>query len=135
MKQEKILKQILFSALIGGAFLCANAWADTGSGTGIFQNAYNKMYTTFKNVRPIVYVLAGFGLIGISIGGIMGKIKWTWLASLAAALAILGMAEQIIDTATDESKGLDSPITITAEPGFDISGVDSNSMSYSDFAR
>lgn len=136
MKQKKVLQYILFLALIGGAFLCATAWADTTSeGGSIFQNAFNKLYNeTFQDVRKIVYALAGFGLIGVATGGIMGKINWTWLASLTGALAILALAENYIAAATDDSDSMESSIVITGSKDFDLSDLNKtgSSLNYND---
>jgi len=121
MKQKKFFGQILFLALIGGLFISSATFAQ--SGEGIFNSAYDKLMETFKSVRPIVYALSGFGLIGVAVGGIMGKIKWSWLASITAALAILAMADQFIGAATDISTDY-SPINLSdsGSDGFDLSG-------------
>lgn len=66
----------------------------------IWTNAFNTMVRVFKNVRTIVYVIGAFGLIGIAIGGIVGKINFKWLGYLAAGLAIVAVADLIITWVT-----------------------------------
>ena len=122
MTNKKFFGQILFLALIGGLFISGAAWAETNQGGEIFNSAYEKLMATFKNVRPIVYALSGFGLIGVAVGGIMGKIKWAWLASITAALAILAMADQFIAAATDTTNTAESSIDLSGDSDFDLSG-------------
>ncbi len=61
-----------------------------------------KAVATFKAVRSIMFIVGGFGLVGVAFGAIIGKIKWTWFAGLAVGLAILGAAGSIIDYATGD---------------------------------
>ena len=99
----KTLLKYAMWALVVGLFLygfealAQNAGGDTNSA---FKRAANIMTTTFKNVRMIVYILGAFGLIGIAVGAIMGKINFKWLAVLAIGLAIVAGADAIIKYAT-----------------------------------
>ena len=102
----KTLLKYAMWALVIGLFLYgfeALAQADV-AGNSAFQRAANVMTTTFKNVRMIVYILGAFGLIGIAVGAIMGKINFKWLAVLAIGLAIVAGADAIIKYATTSSE-------------------------------
>ena len=81
---------------IMGIFLYAGSvWAATGS-SSLFENAYNTLYTTFTQARAVVYITAGFGLVGMAVAFIFGKMPFQWLAMITIALFILAMAEKIV---------------------------------------
>ncbi len=67
--------------------------------------AETKAATTFQAVKKIMFILGGFGLVGVAFGAIFGKIKWTWFAGLAVGLAILAAAGSIVDFATSSGNG------------------------------
>lgn len=97
-------KTLVLVALVGVMFYGFDAFAQ--SGTNAWQRAFKTLINVFNNVRTLVYVIGAFGLIGIAIGGIMGKIKWVWLGYLAAGLAIVAGADMIIRWAVkDQSTG------------------------------
>ena len=96
---KTIMKTLVLVALVAVVFYGFEAFA-AGDGKQAWQSAFSVMVKTFKNVRTLVYVIGAFGLIGIAIGGIMGKIKWAWLGYLAAGLAIVAAADLIISWAT-----------------------------------
>ena len=97
---KTIMKTLVFVALVGIVFYGFDTLAaPVGDVNKGWQNAFDVLVKTFKNVRTLVYVIGAFGLIGIAIGGIMGKIKWAWLGYLAAGLAIVAAADLIISYA------------------------------------
>ena len=75
------------------------------AGTSVMTTAKNKAVSVFKAVKTIVFVVGGFGLVGLGFAAIFGKIKWTWLAALAAGLAIVALAGAVVDYVTDGNKG------------------------------
>ena len=95
---KSLLKYMVFALVAGLLLYGFDALA--GNNEGAFKTAANIMGTTFKNVRMIVYILGAFGLIGIAVGGIMGKINFKWLAVLAIGLAIVAGADAIVKYAT-----------------------------------
>ena len=116
----KSLLKCMVLALIAGLVFYGFDAAAQSSGTGtsqIWTNAFNTMVRVFKNVRTIVYVVGAFGLIGIAIGGIVGKINFKWLGYLAGGLAIVAVADLIIrwvtTDATSSSTNQNADITIT----------------------
>ena len=62
--------------------------------------AASKALQVFKAVRTIVYIVGGFGLVGLGFAAIFGKINWKWFAALAVGLAIIAAAGAIIEYAT-----------------------------------
>ena len=99
----------MFALIMGVMLFGFDALADDQT---IWQNTFNVLLKTFKNVRVIVYVIGAFGLIGIAIGGIMGKINFKWLGYLAAGLAILAVADWVISYATGAREAKDPTANI-----------------------
>ena len=69
----------------------------------VFGTAMSKGSNLFRNVRSIIFMVGGFGLVALAFFAVFGKLKWTWFASLAVGLAILAAAGSIIDYATTTS--------------------------------
>ena len=69
-----------------------------------FGTVTKKGIELFQNVRTIIFVLGGFGLVGLAVGAIFGNVKWKWFASLAIGLVILAIASQIIEYFTNGGK-------------------------------
>ena len=95
---KSLLKYAAFAMVVGVLLLGFDALAVDS----VFNTAANVLSTTFKNVRMVVYVLGAFGLIGIAVGGILGKVNFKWLAYLAIGLAIVAAADGIINYAIKE---------------------------------
>ena len=89
---RNLLKCLVIALAVGLVFYGFDAAADDN----VFKKAFNTLVTVFNNVRVIVYVIGAFGLIGIAIGGIVGKINFKWLGYLAAGLAIVAVADAVI---------------------------------------
>lgn len=91
---------ILAFVLISGTAMAAG----TGEGqNSLMDIAKSKAGTTFQNVKSIVFIVGGFGLVVLAFGAIFGKIKWSAFASLAVGLAILAAAGAIVKYATGDS--------------------------------
>ena len=78
----------------------AEAASSQSSLMGIAQA---KAFTTFNNVKSIIFIVGGFGLVLLAFGAIFGKIKWSAFASLAVGLAILAAAGAIVRYATGDT--------------------------------
>ncbi len=96
------VKYLSFFAIVSIAFLATDALAQ-GVGTDgkdAFSIVLTRMVTTFRNVRSVIFVVGGFGLVGLAFAAIFGKVKWPWLAALAVGLAIVAIAGAVVDYVT-----------------------------------
>ncbi|MBQ9738788.1 MAG: TrbC/VirB2 family protein [Alphaproteobacteria bacterium] len=109
---NKFLKYLSFFAIVALAFVATDAFAtntssnanDTtqvlGSSNDVFKTVLDRMVRTFQNVRSVIFVVGGFGLVGLAFAAIFGKVKWSWLAALAVGLAIVALAGAVVDYVT-----------------------------------
>lgn len=110
----KFLKYLSLFAVIAIAFAATDASAQVfGQGDNVFDTVTSRMITTFKNVRAVIFIVGGFGLVGLGFAAIFGKVNWKWLAALAAGLAIVAIAGAVVDYVTQsdanqEISGLES---------------------------
>ena len=79
-------------------------------GSSIMGTATDKARNVFASVKTIIFVVGGFGLVGVAWGAIWGKINWKWFGALAVGLAIVAAAASIIEYATGDNKGLSSSV-------------------------
>jgi hypothetical protein len=111
---NKFLKYLSFFAIVALAFVATDAFAGA-SGIGsqgglagdqgnVFTVVLDKMLTTFRNVRAVIFVVGGFGLVGLAFAAIFGKVKWSWLAALAVGLAIVAVAGAVVDYVTQQGQ-------------------------------
>lgn len=97
----KFLKYLSLFAVIAIAFAATDAFAQVNaSGANVFETVTNRMVQTFKNVRAVIFIVGGFGLVGLGFAAIFGKVNWKWLAALAAGLAIVAVAGAVVDYVT-----------------------------------
>ena len=92
---NKVLKGLLMLAIVAGAFVATDASAFFGRASQRFMKAFN-------NVRTMVLIFGGFGLIVLAVAAILGKIKWSALGALAAGLAIVAVAGKVVQYATGQ---------------------------------
>ncbi len=135
----KSIQMIAFLGIMGILLSSPGAMAATGS---VFKNALNTLYTTFTEARIVVYVCAGFGLIGVAVAAISGKLPWKWFSMIAVALFTLAAAEKIVQYSTGVGAGTNTVSNFGSalrSSEFDISGVASgsvndNSFNYNNFS-
>jgi len=94
---KSLMKYMAFALVMGLLFCGFDAMADAG--TDVFKTVFTTLGNVFKNVRIVVYIIGAFGLIGVAIGGIVGKINFKWLGYLAAGLAIVAVADLVVSYA------------------------------------
>ncbi len=99
----KILKKMLILCSLVMVFTLI--FADASFAATIMGTAAGKAVTIFNHVKMIIFVVGGFGLVGIAFQAIFGKVKWTWFAGLAVGLAILAAASSIVNYATGVDMG------------------------------
>lgn len=90
------------------AVFCILAFAGDASAQAVTDGsimglAQDKALNTFQAVKTIIFVVGGFGLVGIAFTAIFGKVNWKWFAGLAVGLAILAAAGSIVNYATGDS--------------------------------
>ena len=87
------------------ALFCVFGFAgDAAAGGSVVGTATDKARNVFASVKTIIFIVGGFGLVGIAWGAIFGKINWKWFASLAVGLAILAAAGSIVEYATGSTE-------------------------------
>jgi hypothetical protein len=106
MKTLKKLFTLCSLALVFALILTADSFA--GGQQGLMNVAAGKAVNIFNHVKMIIFVVGGFGLVGIAFQAIFGKVKWTWFAGLAVGLAILAAAGAIVNYATGDKMGKDA---------------------------
>lgn len=84
-------------AMVGDA-----AAVDGGS---LMTQASQKVSNVFEAVRTIIFILGGFGLVGVAFAAIFGKVNWKWFAALAVGLAILAAANAVVQYAAGTKAG------------------------------
>lgn len=97
--------KLLFLALAAMVATTPDAYADA------FGKVVSKGKSLFTNVRTVVFVMGGFGLVGLAVGAIFGAVKWKWFASLAFGLVILAIANAVVEYFTTSSVGSESSAT------------------------
>ena len=101
--------KLLFLALAAMVATTPDAYADA------FGTVVGKGKSLFTNVRTVVFVMGGFGLVGLAVGAIFGAVKWKWFASLAFGLVILAIANAVVEYFT--SGGVGSERSATGRSG------------------
>lgn len=96
------LSTLIFAFL---SLISGNAFA--ASGDTVMDTAATKVGNVFRSVKTIVYILGGFGLVGLAWAAIFKKVDFKWLAALATGLAILAAASAIVEYATGSSAATD----------------------------
>lgn len=107
LKLKSLLKSNLFFLLLVTA-LFALSPQEAWSAEGVFETVRQKAASSLKDVKLVVYILGGFGLIGFSFMAIFNKISWKWFANIAISLFLLSVMGLFIDdfTGTDEHAAL-----------------------------
>jgi hypothetical protein len=78
-------------------------FADASQAAAIMNVAAGKAVKVFNSIKMIIFIVGGFGLVGIAWQAIWGKMKWTWFAGLAVGLAILAAAGAIVNYASGDN--------------------------------
>ena len=113
------IRTILMMALVLMVAVTGDASAQGMTGSSMMTVARTKAVSVFKSVKTIIFVVGGFGLVGLAFQAIFGKIKWVWFGALAVGLAILAAAGSVVDYATGEGK-----------TGTDLQDTFGNSVTY-----
>ena len=93
---QKIFFKLAFSAFLSALFVLAPDVALAADGN-VFSIIANKMVSTVKDVRNVVYVLAGFGLIVFAVMAIFNKISFKHLGYICIGLFLLSVMMPFIN--------------------------------------
>ena len=77
----------------GGATQNANFCGTNG---GAFSQLVNTGVLIFKRLRDLIYVVAGFGIIAVAVGGFFGNLNWKWLGAIIISLVVIASAGEIV---------------------------------------
>lgn len=80
---------------------------------GLFSGLITTGRTIFKGLRDLIYVVAGFGIIGVAVGGFFGNLNWKWLGAIVIALVVIASTGEIINMITGCENFTKSMITDT----------------------
>jgi len=89
---------IVFAVCMTGAAMAAGETSSTVVGSVVKKSA-----NVFQSIRTIVFVIGGFGLVGLAVQAIFGKVKWPWFGALAVGLGVLAAAGALISYVTGDS--------------------------------
>ena len=70
------------------------------SNYGLFSGLIDTGRKIFKGLRDLIYVVAGFGIIGVAVGGFFGNLNWKWLGAIVIALVVIATTGEIINMIT-----------------------------------
>lgn len=56
-----------------------------------------KALNFLKSLRPVIFILAGFGLVGFAWMAIFNKISWKWFANIAMGLFLVANMGLVVD--------------------------------------
>ena len=96
---NKIMKIATFTALAVVALI-----EPSFANLDVFTLASEKGNEAFTNIRLIVFLVGGFGLIGLAFAAIFGKVHWRWAAGLGLGLFVLAVASAVVDFATNRGE-------------------------------
>lgn len=67
-----------------------------GSDYGIFNELVQTGQKIFKRLRDLIYVVAGFGIIAVAVGGFFGNLNWKWLGAIVISLVVVATAGELV---------------------------------------
>ncbi|MBR6664018.1 MAG: hypothetical protein IKL33_04240 [Alphaproteobacteria bacterium] len=65
---------------------------------GMFSGLVKAGADIFNNLRDLIYVVAGFGIIAVAVGGFFGYLNWKWLGAILIALVVIASTGELITT-------------------------------------
>lgn len=71
-----------------------------GVNSTLFTNLLKKGAEIFAGLREIIYVVAGFGIIGVAVGGFFGNLNWKWLGAIIVGLMVIATTGELLEMIT-----------------------------------
>lgn len=87
---------ILAIALLG---FSRTVWADDPK---LFSELIKSGTAIFEDLRELIFIAAGFGIIAVGVGGIFGNLNWKWLGAIIVSLIVIASAGEIISIMVGE---------------------------------
>ena len=85
---------VFYIVVISLTIMCGNAFAaDNG---GMFSSLVASGKQIFNDLRELIYIVAGFGIIAVAVGGFFGNMNWKWLSAIVLALIVIASAGELI---------------------------------------
>ena len=66
------------------------------SDQGLFSELVRTGQKIFYRLRDLIYVVAGFGIIAVAVGGFFGNLNWKWLGAIVISLVVIATAGELI---------------------------------------
>lgn len=101
----QFIKNNIWTFCLVAVFSLLTIVGDASAQSTVMSDAQTKAKNVFDSIKTIIFIVGGFGLVGIAFGAIFGKVNWKWFAALAVGLAILAAAGSIVEYATGTSVG------------------------------
>lgn len=92
---KKLYHLIPVLVLLALVFFPEMAWADETE--TIFAVIKKKAASSLKEIKMVVYIIGGFGLIGFAFMAVFNKISWKWFAHLAIGLFLVSAMGLFVD--------------------------------------
>lgn len=67
---------------------------------GMFSGLITAGGKIFRGLRELIYVVAGFGIIGVAVGGFFGTLNYKWLGAIVISLVIIATTGELINAIT-----------------------------------
>ncbi len=99
----QFIKNNIWTFCLVAVFTLLTFVGDASAQSSVMETSQQKALNVFTSVKTIIFIVGGFGLVGLSFGAVFGKVNWKWFASLAVGLAILAAAGSIVNYATGEN--------------------------------
>ncbi len=109
VRVKKFLFVGLTVFLMSSVLFATSAFADGE----IFGELTKKGGQIFTGLRDIIFIVAGFGIIGVGISGFFGNLNWKWLGAIIIGLMVIATTAAIIETVTGQNIETAAGITDT----------------------
>lgn len=92
---------LTLSAVSAGAILALSAIGATDvAAQGVWTTLQSKTSEGFTNTRNLVFLLGGFGIIGLAVMAFFGRFQWKWFAALIGGMVLLAVTGSVIEYVT-----------------------------------
>ena len=117
---KKLFSVLAWSLVVGVFCFAGSAMAAHGGESESWTVVFDKVTEVFQNSRRLIFIIGGFGLIGLAFAAIFGKVQWKWFAGLCVGLGIVAIAGMIVDYVTEDDTGDRNVVT---EAGVDLNST------------